>query len=202
MLDIFLQICDLVAPPHESIALLRKENDNTFLRHFSPQKVAHTIVLSNYSSRAIKAAITANKFHNHEKASRLLASLLDHWLHTLPNRPTILVPIPLSKQRLRDRGYNQVARILENLTNKNFETLSLLTRHKETAPQTSLAREERFKNMVDVFSINQHTKDLTGHRIIIVDDVTTTGATLHSALTVLRPNLPPECEVICLALAH
>lgn len=202
MLDIFLQICDLIAPPHESIAVLRKENNHTFLRHFSPQRITHTIALSNYSNPIVKASINANKFHNHEKASRLLAELLNHWLSTLPKRPTILVPIPLSKRRQKERGYNQVTRVLENLPNQEFEILEILTRHKETAPQTSLAREERFKNMVEVFSVQNLPTDLADYRIIIVDDVTTTGATLNSALIALTPNLPPQCEVICVALAH
>jgi ComF family protein len=202
MLDIFLQNSDIIAPPNESIALLRKENIDTFLRHLSPQKIAHTIALSNYNNPIIKASITANKFYNHKKAARLLASLLDCWLHTLPTKPTILVPVPLSKKRQKERGYNQVTRVLENLTNKNFEILPLLIRHKETVPQTSLAREERLKNMIDVFVANHHPKDLAGHRIVIVDDVTTTGATLHSALSALKPNTPQECEIICLALAH
>lgn len=202
MLDIFLKICDLIAPPHESIATLRQENKHTFLRHFSPQRVAHTIAISNYSNPVVKASITANKFHNHKKAARLLAELLNHWLYTLPSRPTILVPIPLSNKRQRERGYNQVIRVLENLPSQEFKILPLLHRHKETAPQTSLAREDRFKNMVDVFAVKNLPEDLANYRIIIVDDVTTTGATLHSALYALTPNLPQKCEVICLALAH
>ena len=202
MLDILLKISDLIAPPHESIAILRNETNEKFLRYFFPQKISHTITLANYSERFVKAAVTANKFHNHKKAARLLAHLLDHWLNTLPTKPTILVPIPLSKKRQKERGYNQVTRILENLPSRNFKSRPLLTRHKETAPQTSLAREQRFANMIDVFSVNDLPEDLAGYRIIIVDDVTTTGATLHSALLALTPNVPLECEVICLALAH
>ncbi len=202
MLNIFLQISDLIAPPHESIAVLRKETNDTFLRFFSPQKITGIVALSTYSNSLIRASITANKFHNYHASAKLLANLLNHWLCTLPNKPTVIVPIPLSKQRQKERGYNQVTRVLENLPNKNFEILTFLDRHKDTVPQTSLTRGERFKNMVDVFSLNHNSKDLSGYRIIIIDDVTTTGATLRSALLTLKPNIPPDCEIICLALAH
>ena len=100
-----------------------------------------------------------------------------------------LVPIPLHPSRYRDRGFNQaevIAHALSTRLNIPVKT-NLLIRTKKTTPQVEMKkREERLKNMKDVFSI--HNSYLLSHNsgILIVDDVFTTGATLRSAASVLK----------------
>jgi ComF family protein len=203
MLDIFSKIVDTLFPLHESVRHLKVETTDNFVRHFSPHRFANCIALSDYNNPTIKDAITANKFHDFEKAADLLSTLVEHWLQTLPAQPTILVPIPLSPKRLKSRGYNQVLRVLEKTQNKNVEIIEdLLIRSKETRPQTSLNRDGRFKNMEEAFIYMSTERKLTGYRIVIIDDVVTTGATMHVAQSTLRMNLPENTEIICVALAH
>ncbi len=201
MLDIFSKLLDTLFPPHESVRHLKVETTDNFVRHFSPHRFANCVALSDYNNPIIKNAVIANKFHDFEKAADLLSTLVEHWLQTLPAQPTILVPIPLSPKRLKSRGYNQVLRVLEKT--KNVEIIEdLLIRTKETKPQTSLNRDGRFKNMEEAFIYMSTKRNLTGYRIVIIDDVVTTGATMFAAENALIPHLPENAKIICIALAH
>ncbi len=97
----------------------------------------------------------------------------------------LLIPIPLSSKRLRERGFNQCDLIVSALADLDkesfFETSeNLLHRIRHTESQTKKSRAERLKNLKDCFDIPQPEK-VQGRSIILLDDVTTTGATLEEA---------------------
>lgn len=202
MLDIFNRLLDCLLPPHPLVLQIRKEKPEHFLRFFSLQKYENCVYLSDYSSNLINSAIKANKFHNDTHASKLLATLLNKWLKSLPEKPTILVPIPLTKNHERDRGYNQVLRILQNLDmNEQNLILNLLSKTRDTVSQTKLNRQQRLHNLDDAFAFIKPDMDIKSYRIILVDDVTTTGATIKSAHKILKNSLKNH-EIICVAIAH
>ena len=99
--------------------------------------------------------------------------------------PDVLMPMPLARMRLSERGFNQALLIAENVA----EDLSLpleryvLQRVRETRPQTGLTWSDRRANVKGAFACS---KDLTGKHVAIVDDVMTTGATLNEAAKVLK----------------
>jgi ComF family protein len=95
-----------------------------------------------------------------------------------------VVPIPLGKQRKRERGYNQVAMIALPLA-LGLELQYLpraLARRKETRSQVGLSREERHTNVHDAF---QASSGVRGKNVLIMDDVSTTGSTLSSGADAL-----------------
>ena len=97
-----------------------------------------------------------------------------------------LIPVPLSKKRLKQRGYNQVAVWgvpLGKMIGSPLNT-TILTQNKETTSQVSLSADERWKNIHGAFSVN--TDQIRGKNIVILDDVITTGATLNECARVLR----------------
>lgn len=198
MLDILYNFLDTLFPRSVEQKLLAQETSENFVRHFSPERTIGAYTLTSYDNSVIKAAITANKFHDHEEAAKLLATLIDHWHSTLPTANTIYVPIPLSTKRERSRGYNQVARILSY---SSVTTAPLLNRNRDTKPQTLLKRTERFSNMHEAFAATI-PKKFPYTRVVIVDDVVTTGATMRAAREALEPHLPPDCKIICVAIAH
>jgi ComF family protein len=106
-------------------------------------------------------------------AEKLISILIDHnWEFDL------VVPVPLSKKRQAERGYNQSALISGNIAhffNVQHST-STLVRIKDTDTQFSLAAADRISNVKDAFSGNP--AKLKGKRVLLVDDIITTGATL------------------------
>ena len=106
----------------------------------------------------------------------------------------ILVPIPLTLGRYRERGYNQakeIALALQKKLGTECEILDLLKRNRFSRSQTSLNKGQRKKNLESTFGVHKRVffknrSKLQSHKIIIVDDVFTTGATLLSANDLLN----------------
>jgi ComF family protein len=128
------------------------------------------------------------KFQEHTGWARSFALLMRNapWVEPALERADWLLPMPLSPQRLQERGFNQallLARALEP-TKLRFD---VLLRIKETAPQSSLPRKERLLGVRGAYALEPRcAAEVQGKHIVLVDDVMTTGASLHAAATVLR----------------
>ena len=108
----------------------------------------------------------------------------------------LIVPVPLHRSRLLKRGYNQSSKFAEGLSSslKIPWDESISIRRDKTTTQTKKTRMQRWENVKDVFTVSQNTT-ISGKRILLVDDVITTGATSRS----LRPAL--DCGWLC-AIKH
>jgi ComF family protein len=97
----------------------------------------------------------------------------------------LLIPVPLSSARLRERGFNQAAEIARPLARALGVPLNpdICRRTTETLPQTSLPWKERRRNVKNAFECSI---DLTGKAIAVIDDVMTTGATLDELARTLK----------------
>lgn len=95
------------------------------------------------------------------------------------------MPVPLGKQRLRERGYNQAALLAQPLAHELQLTYNphILIRVKETKSQVELSFEERQDNVKDAFRANH--PEIKGKQILIVDDVATSGATMNACADAL-----------------
>lgn len=199
MLDTFNKLLDWLFPPRESQLLLRTDKS----RPIPIQTDSHAGIFfcTTYTNPIIRAAIVENKFYNSRPAQLLLADRLSAWLQANHLTEACFIPIPLGPERQRKRGHNQVVSILQNCDYSFLK--NLLVRSKETVPQASLDRQQRLRNIKNIFVCNeQKLAQLTGRTIILFDDVVTTGATLNEARATLAPHLPSDCKLICLALAH
>lgn len=97
-----------------------------------------------------------------------------------------VLPIPLSAQRLSERGYNQ-AWLLARQLSPNKAHAQWLLRTRDTPSQRSLPRADRLANLEGAFAITPLGEaQLAGKRVMLVDDVMTSGASLHAAARVLR----------------
>ena len=93
----------------------------------------------------------------------------------------VIIPVPLHKKRLKERGYNQSACFAEGLADKLHAVVEIdnLVRVKSTETQTHKSRFSRFENMQEVFQV-KYPEKLQGKHILLVDDVVTTGSTLEA----------------------
>lgn len=121
------------------------------------------------------AAIHALKYRGQRGVAPALAALMVERL-ALP-RPCVVVPVPLHPARLRHRGYNQAALIARHLARSLAQPLALrVLARRAAAPQTGLGRAARRRNLVGAFAVREPRR-LGGGRVLLVDDVITTGAT-------------------------
>ena len=99
----------------------------------------------------------------------------------------LLVPVPLSRKRQRQRGYNQSERLaqgISDITHLPVVTKALRRKH-FLQSQTLLSRQERQKNVADMFELRDDCM-LQGHHVLLIDDICTTGATLTACADTLK----------------
>jgi len=126
------------------------------------------------------ALVHALKFRGELALARLLASFLAGKVRSA--QVDHVVPVPLSVERLRQRGYNQAVEIARHLHGDSLE-LALCERTRDAPPQIELPYDQRQRNVRGAFRC---TRRLAGARIAVVDDVMTTGATLDEMARTLK----------------
>ena len=133
--------------------------------------------------------VTQFKFHGALDLAPTLADRLGHaFEHSGAERPSLLLPVPLSEARLRERGYNQAWELARRLGRRlHCETdAALLLRIKHTPHQLALEPERRAANVRGAFAVEpRRLAELRGRAVTLVDDVMTTGATLAELSRVL-----------------
>ncbi|RKU09204.1 hypothetical protein C6503_21945 [Candidatus Poribacteria bacterium] len=111
-----------------------------------------------------------------------------------------ILPIPIHKKRLRERGFNQAALLADGIAKaENIPVLvNTLVRKRHTVAQSSLDRDARQQNIVGAFEV-QTPDVIRGKRLLVIDDVFTTGATIREAVSELWTADPAEIDVLTLA---
>jgi ComF family protein len=153
----------------------------------------------------VNRLVTGLKYHRKLAYARVLGELLAirmrEALHTgVVRRPAMLVPVPMHARRLAGRTFNQadqLGRWLSKDTGISLNT-GLLTRVRNTPPQTSLSRAERLQNLRGVFRLNQ---TVDRQCVALVDDVITTGSTVRELARVLKQHGAAEVQVWAVARA-
>jgi ComF family protein len=145
----------------------------------------------------LREAIHLLKFRQVKRLARPLGELLADL--ALPSAD-LVVPVPLSLKSLRERGFNQTLLMARPLAKRRGLPLEgrLLFKKKETPPQTLLSRSARLRNLRGSFAV---TGALSGERVLLVDDVITTGATVSECTRALLRAGASEVCVAALARA-
>lgn len=156
----------------------------------------------------VKGGLVANilhgmKYHGRRKLCRQMGrvmgtEMLDSGFY---NGIDFILPVPLHKNRLRDRGYNQselLARGISDITSVPV-VVDALTRKYNNATQTHKSAFERWKNAEGLFEITENAHSLSGRHILLIDDVLTTGATISACLDALKTVDSIKISVVTLA---
>jgi ComF family protein len=135
----------------------------------------------------VRSAVHELKYRNLRDLAATLAYLLYEYLVQNPLPGEVLVPVPLHPRRLRERGYNQsalVARELGRLSGRPV-VAGCLVRQSHTMPQVrSAGAEERRRNVASAFACRDGR--LAGRNVVLIDDVSTSGATLNAGAAALK----------------
>lgn len=206
---IYQYITFFISPPRCSYCLVdlveRKPLCSVCLMQITPiapfdfycteKKVATVFALSGYHDPV--RSLVISKYRRDETYVRFLAQLMAH--HILVQRADfdLITFIPLHWTRYAVRGFNQaqiIADIIGQKTNK--PVLPLVLRSKKTAYQASLSLHERHSNVADAFMINpQYAFAIAGKKIILVDDLFTTGATVKAVCLLMWKHKPEKIQI-------
>jgi ComF family protein len=135
----------------------------------------------------IRQAIHELKYRNLRALAPSLAAFLNNFILENPIPSEVLVPVPIHRKRWRERGYNQSALLAHELGRLSGLTVveNCLIRHSYTPPQARSASViERQKNVTNVFTCLD--KRLEGKRVLLIDDVSTSGATLNACARAMK----------------
>ena len=134
----------------------------------------------------IKKALQSLKFNGKKHIADSLSYFLEESYKQLEIKADYIVPLPCSKKRLLERGFNQAELLARSLCERVGVECSLnLEKVVDTAKQSNVAITERQKNVENVFKVKER-KLFKGKVIVLVDDIFTTGATVDSASKEIR----------------
>ena len=177
--------------------------------------------LFDYRHPPLKKALWLLKYKGKKRIAKIFAEIMhDKILEELSElsimenfRNPLLIPIPLSPKRYRERGYNQVELICKELVKINSDTnlrhgvdtdfvlkINILLKIKETEHQAHIKdRRIRLKNLEGSYGVKK-IEVLNNRNVILIDDITTTGATLNEARKILKQ--AGARKVIAFTVAH
>ena len=206
-------VLDFLFPREEEVKAIEEMGVLGARRLPPPTKQpSHVTSLFDYRNKTVRKAIWEIKYRgNRTIASIFAAVFFEEMAGELEEEAALraaslplLLPIPLSKKRFRERGFNQCELLISLFPQeaKNFFEIrtDILYKIKETKSQTSMRkRKDREENIIGAFAISK-PELLKRRAVIIIDDVATTGATLSEARKTLLKN--GARQVTAYTLAH
>jgi ComF family protein len=154
---------------------------------------------------ALRTLIHRLKYGGAWRIGTELGECLGRALHgTVAGTADLIIPVPLHRSKFRERGFNQSAHIAKGIAAVTGQTLCehALARVRWTPSQTTLGFVERRANMPGAFRISPRERaEVNGKEILLVDDVVTTGATLHACAAELKRAGASAIVASALALA-
>lgn len=205
-------LIDALFPPHPDVLIAREVSEEGLRALLIIEYRAKLATYSGllYSDPRVRALVRANKYHNDESAAKKLAALLGDILEVVMDERALdpryhlplLVPIPTSPSRARERGRHQIkalAALLPGPVRARFTYADILKRQNRKS-QITVQKEARMKNIAGAFFVPPHHAHLIHERaVILIDDVAETGATMKDAMRALGE--AGAAEVIGVALA-
>lgn len=192
MHQLFLYIIDFIFPPKEEEITIRNiSNEDFYIKYNKVIENEFNYIKSIYSYKdpLIRELIWQIKYKKNVKAIEIAGYSLYKKIIEDKYKGKILIPIPISKERRKERGYNQCELIINEILkydtaeifNKDF---NILYRIKNIEKQTFKNRNDRLINTKDIFQAKNNGNEKIP--LILIDDVSTTGSTMNEASLALK----------------
>lgn len=205
------KLLDTLVPPHPAARVAAGITEATLMRLRAPRVAHGAHALFPYHDPTVRAMVQAIKFYGETRVLEPLGAIAAEELEALledrglTRRATVVAPIPSSPARLRKRGYNQAERIAraiyEHLPSRDTSTYAPTLLAREDRTTQVRAQKSRAENIRGAFYVpNAARPAIGGARVILIDDVVKTGATLRDATRALKD--AGAAEVIPFAIAY
>ncbi len=171
-----------------------------FERHGTKIKFTDTLAAYVFVAESpLQSVIHAMKYDGMMKLGSHLGKSLSY---LVPKDVNVIVPVPLHRTRLAERGYNQAEVVAKAIAaQSNTKVVKAIKRVRPTPSQTHLSLPKRIENMRGAFAIMRDASGIKDKNILIVDDVMTTGSTLASVAETLMEAKPKSISTLALAIA-
>ena len=149
----------------------------------------------------LKSKMLQLKFYQKTYLTRTFGDLVSYTIAKKNIKSDMIIPVPISNQRLRERGFNQaelISKTVSEIMNIKIETHTL-TKIKNNLKQSTLDLNQRNQNVSDVYEIKNSSK-IKGKTVILLDDIYTTGATMNECARILKKN--GAAKVIAIAVLY
>lgn len=160
--------------------------------------------LKFYKSGITQSLLHQLKYDNCPEIGNMAGRWFGHLLveRNLTEEFDLLIPVPLHKKKVRQRGYNQSERIAMGIAESSGINLAInaIVRIKMNESQTNKSRIERWQNVENIFSVKK-PELIKNKRILLIDDVITTGATIESCAIALEKSNAKSISAGALAMA-
>lgn len=213
--NVWKKILNFLLPPQKDEVDFAKITTEEFSRRVQPPLdllVSDAYTLYSYKDPLVKKAIWLLKYKNNDHSLQILGSLMTLRLEELLenlllfenfNEP-LLVPVPMSKKRKKERGGNQTEKLGEHIVNNlpkgmiDYSPIAMKKTQNTRSQATTKGRNERLRNLEGSFEAT--SRIVSGKNIILLDDVITTGATVEECRKTLKK--AGAKKVIAFAVAH
>lgn len=199
------EVLDIIYPPKNSCIICESEFVGLCpLCKSKIQKVKEDegVLSYGYYNGALKKLILEFKYKQNFLAGKILAEFLYDLIRNSNIEIDCIVFIPSSKKVLKERGFNQCEYLAKEI-NKSLkvEIYKGLIKNKNIKEQKLLSKEDRFKNIKGAFSLKTN-KNINNKRILLIDDVVTTGATLYECEKLLKENGASSIKMLTVAKSY
>lgn len=199
------EVLDIIYPPKNSCIICESEFVGLCpLCKSKIQKVKEDegVLSYGYYNGALKKLILEFKYKQNFVAGKILAEFLYDLIKNSNIEIDCIVFIPSSKKALKERGFNQCEYLAKEI-NKSLkvEIYKDLIKNKNIKEQKLLSKEDRFKNIKGAFSLKTN-KNINNRRILLIDDVVTTGATLYECEKLLKENGASSIKMLTVAKSY
>lgn len=193
--------------------LCRSENnylcrgcEQNFLQNKKAENFQNMFAKYEYRDEKVRRVLFKIKYKNNKFLAQELGKYsADFIFDKIKYKNLILVPVPISRERLSERGYNQSEEIAKGVAaiHKQSKVINLILKHKNTKKLFTQDKESRIREVENAFTIDErYIHEILNEKILIIDDITTSGATFYEIKKTLLKNGIKEESIFFFALAR